>query len=78
MLLILFVKYFLSINSSFFDIRRSIPFLRRMSETEIYFCGSIRAGRDDVDLYAKIVDKLAAFGKVSFPGKLFPQNMFGF
>jgi hypothetical protein len=42
-----------------------------MSETEIYFCGSIRAGRDDVDLYAKIVDKLAAFGKVSFPGKTF-------
>ena len=35
-----------------------------MSETEIYFCGSIRAGRDDVGLYAKIVDKLAAFGKV--------------
>ena len=74
MLLILFVKYFLSINSSFFDIRRSIPFLRRMSETEIYFCGSIRAGRDDVDLYAKIVDKLAAFGKVSFPGKTFPAK----
>ena len=36
----------------------------KMSETEIYFCGSIRAGRDDVGLYAKIVDKLAAFGKV--------------
>jgi hypothetical protein len=45
-----------------------------MSETEIYFCGSIRAGRDDVDLYAKIVDKLAAFGKVSFPGKTFPAK----
>ena len=38
----------------------------KMSETEIYFCGSIRAGRDDVDLYAKIVDKLAAFGKVFY------------
>ena len=52
----------------------------KMSETEIYFCGSIRAGRDDVDLYAKIVDKLAAFGKVFYllPVKLAlvpPQTM---
>ena len=35
------------------------------SETEIYFCGSIRAGRGDVDLYARIVEKLGKFGKVS-------------
>ena len=32
--------------------------------TNIYFCGSIRAGRADVGLYAKIVDKLKQFGTV--------------
>jgi hypothetical protein len=37
-----------------------------MTETEIYFCGSIRAGRGDVDLYGKIIEKLGKFGKVSF------------
>lgn len=36
-------------------------------ERNIYFCGSIRAGRDDVDLYARIVEKLGAYGKVLTP-----------
>ena len=33
----------------------------------IYFCGSIRAGRQDVDLYSRIIDKLEYFGKVLTP-----------
>ncbi|XP_061830067.1 5-hydroxymethyl-dUMP N-hydrolase [Nerophis lumbriciformis] len=31
---------------------------------KIYFCGSIRGGRDDVHLYQKIVQKLQTFGTV--------------
>ncbi|XP_028279004.1 5-hydroxymethyl-dUMP N-hydrolase [Parambassis ranga] len=31
---------------------------------KIYFCGSIRGGRDDVDLYRKIVQKLQSYGSV--------------
>ena len=30
----------------------------------IYFCGSIRGGRADVDFYARIVEKLKQFGTV--------------
>ncbi|XP_066553269.1 5-hydroxymethyl-dUMP N-hydrolase isoform X2 [Amia ocellicauda] len=30
----------------------------------IYFCGSIRGGREDVAIYQKIVQKLKKFGKV--------------
>ena len=33
----------------------------------IYFCGSIRGGRQDVDLYARIVKKLEAYGRVLTP-----------
>ena len=33
----------------------------------IYFCGSIRAGRQDVDLYKRIIDKLEQFGEVVTP-----------
>ena len=33
----------------------------------IYFCGSIRAGRQDVDLYGKLIDKLSAYGEVLTP-----------
>ena len=33
----------------------------------IYFCGSIRAGRQDVDLYAILISKLSAFGEVLTP-----------
>ena len=25
----------------------------------IYFCGSMRAGRQDVDVYAKLIDKIS-------------------
>ena len=31
---------------------------------KIYFAGSIRGGRDDVQLYAELVDYLAGFGEV--------------
>ncbi|XP_054655353.1 2'-deoxynucleoside 5'-phosphate N-hydrolase 1 [Dunckerocampus dactyliophorus] len=31
---------------------------------KIYFCGSIRGGRDDVRLYQKVVQKLQKFGTV--------------
>ena len=34
---------------------------------KIYFCGSIRAGRQDVDLYAKIVAMLSDHGQVLTP-----------
>ncbi|MGN8163963.1 nucleoside 2-deoxyribosyltransferase [Pantoea sp. 22096] len=30
----------------------------------IYFAGSIRAGRDDVPVYAKLINKLKGYGKV--------------
>ena len=33
----------------------------------IYFCGSIRAGRQDVDLYSTIIEKLSSFGEVLTP-----------
>ena len=33
----------------------------------IYFCGSIRAGRQDVDLYSTLIEKLNVFGKVMTP-----------
>ena len=33
----------------------------------IYFCGSICAGRQDVDLYSEIIKKLSAFGEVLTP-----------
>ena len=31
---------------------------------KIYFCGSIRGGRDDAQLYAKIISHLKSFGTV--------------
>lgn len=33
----------------------------------IYFCGSIRAGRQDVDLYATLIEKLSKYGEVLTP-----------
>ena len=33
----------------------------------IYFCGSIRAGRQDVDLYSRIIGKLEKYGEVLTP-----------
>ena len=35
-----------------------------MSGKAIYFCGSIRAGRCDVDLYARLIEKLESYGKI--------------
>lgn len=31
---------------------------------KIYFCGSIRAGRQDADLYARLIEQLRAYGTV--------------
>ncbi|XP_074503286.1 5-hydroxymethyl-dUMP N-hydrolase [Sebastes fasciatus] len=31
---------------------------------KVYFCGSIRGGRDDVHLYRRIVEKLQSYGSV--------------
>ncbi len=31
---------------------------------KIYFAGSIRAGRDDADIYLEVVDELAKYGEV--------------
>lgn len=33
----------------------------------IYFCGSMRAGRQDVDLYSVLINKLSSFGEVLTP-----------
>ena len=33
----------------------------------IYFCGSMRAGRQDVDLYGSLVEKLGKYGEVLTP-----------
>ena len=33
----------------------------------IYFCGSMRAGRQDVDLYSIIIQKLSNYGEVLTP-----------
>ena len=34
---------------------------------KIYFCGSIRAGRQDVDLYGRIVKMLESYGQILTP-----------
>jgi hypothetical protein len=31
---------------------------------KIYFCGSIRAGRQDAELYARLINQLRAYGTV--------------
>lgn len=31
---------------------------------KIYFCGSIRGGRDDVNIYRRLVEKLQSYGTV--------------
>ena len=40
---------------------------KKAVEKGIYFCGSIRAGRQDVDLYSTLIEKLNGFGKVLKP-----------
>ena len=39
----------------------------RVLKKGIYFCGSIRAGRQDVDLYATLIKKLFHYGEVLTP-----------
>ena len=45
------------------------PGLTEMSGSKklIYFCGSMRAGRQDVDLYGSLVEKLSKYGEVLTP-----------
>jgi len=31
---------------------------------KIYFCGSIRAGRQDAELYGRLIEQLKAYGPV--------------
>jgi len=38
-----------------------------MAGLRIYFCGSMRAGRQDVDLYGVLVNKLQQYGEVLTP-----------
>jgi len=38
-----------------------------MAGLRIYFCGSMRAGRQDVDLYGILVNKLQQYGEVLTP-----------
>ena len=40
---------------------------KKVREKGIYFCGSIRAGRQDVELYSTLIGKLNVFGKVLTP-----------
>ena len=40
---------------------------RIVSKKGIYFCGSICAGRQDVDLYAILINKLSNYGEVLTP-----------
>ena len=35
-----------------------------MNKMKIYFCGSIRGGRQDVGLYSKIIETLGSYGEV--------------
>ena len=35
-----------------------------MTETKIYFAGSIRAGRGDADIYSSLISHLKSYGKV--------------
>ena len=34
------------------------------NEIKIYFCGSIRGGRQDADLYARLIEHLKTYGPV--------------
>lgn len=48
---------------------RSKDFFALFQEKErkgmkIYFCGSIRGGRQDADIYMKIIDQLKSYGEV--------------
>lgn len=41
--------------------------MQSLAAKRIYFCGSIRAGRQDVDLYSRIIGKLEQYGDVLTP-----------
>lgn len=41
--------------------------MQSLAAKRIYFCGSIRAGRQDVDLYSRIIEKLKTYGDVLTP-----------
>ena len=41
--------------------------MQNSAKRAIFFCGSIRAGRQDVDLYQRIIDRLGEYGRVLTP-----------
>jgi len=50
--------------------------LWKLCSMKIYFCGSIRGGRQDAELYARLIKKLQSFGPVltEHVGKLVPDE----
>merc|ERR1712179_734712 len=56
---------------TFFHVNVNQVFVTKMQNSAkraaIYFCGSIRAGRQDVDLYQRIIDQLDQYGRVLTP-----------
>ncbi len=56
--LVSFVKQSVSYYARFRTDNESSFRVERMPRLNIYFCGSMRAGRQDVDLYGILVDKL--------------------
>ena len=51
--------------------------LFRVLQMNIYFCGSIRGGRQDVAIYQQIVTSLKPFGKVLTEHVAFPELELG-
>ena len=49
----------------------------RVLQMNIYFCGSIRGGRQDVAIYQQIVTCLKPFGKVLTEHVAFPELELG-
>ena len=41
--------------------------MQNSAKRAIFFCGSIRAGRQDVDLYQRIIERLGEYGRVLTP-----------
>ena len=48
-----------------------------MSMKKIYFCGSIRGGRDDVELYRKIISLIKSYGYLVLTEHIASPDVFG-
>lgn len=53
-----------SLSRALFLLRSKQEGESRVSSMKVYFCGSIRGGRADVDTYRRIVTKLQSYGTV--------------